>query len=71
MTTATPADRAALISQHLGVSRPFSPVASALIERLQIDLSEAAALDPAEEARLLSALMLQISGRLAGLHGNR
>ena len=72
MNAPTQADRTALISQHLGVSAPFSPIASALNEIFVETIADCRQeLDPVEEARVLSALMLQISGRLAALHGNR
>ncbi|MBW4692252.1 MAG: hypothetical protein KME27_10845 [Lyngbya sp. HA4199-MV5] len=71
MHAPTPAERAALIAPHLGVSRPFSAAGSSLIDQIREPLFEAQSLDPAEEARLLAALSVQIAGRLAALHGCR
>jgi hypothetical protein len=60
-------NRSAMISRHLGVSAPFSPAASDLNDQLQILLAEVGDLDRAEQTRLLSALMVQISGKMAEL----
>lgn len=71
MNAPTAAERSALISQHLGVSRPYSAAASDLIDRLLIDLAEAQDLDPVEEARLLADLIGQASARLSRHLGGR
>jgi hypothetical protein len=61
--------RSEMIARNLRVSRAFSPAASALNDRIQEALADSADLDPAEQARLLAALVAQIGGKLAQLHG--
>ena len=70
-TTSTAQKRSELIGRHLGVSRPFSAAASEINDQLQLAIADIGNLEPAEQARLLSALMVQVSGKLAGLHGCR
>ena len=61
--------RSELITRNLRVSKAFSPAASALNDRFQEEIADTADLDPAEQARLLAALVAQIGGKLAALHG--
>ncbi|XHX80852.1 MAG: hypothetical protein RBJ76_13235 [Stenomitos frigidus ULC029] len=61
--------RRELIGQHLKVSRGFSEVASDLNDDFQVLMEEMDDLEPQEQARLLAAMMVQISGKLSKLHG--
>jgi hypothetical protein len=59
--------RSELISRHLSVSRAYSPAAEALVDRFQFLYADTAGLEPAEQARLLAEMQVQIAGQLANL----
>ena len=63
----TTTDRSALIRANLGVSRSFSPAASAIVDHFQEICADARDLAPGEELRLLAEIQRQIAGRLVDL----
>jgi hypothetical protein len=66
-----PTDRRTLIARNLGCSAPYSRQAERSIDRFQDLMGAIDSLDPAERARLLSEIMVQVSGKLAQIHGAR
>lgn len=64
-------ERRELIARNLGASARYSSEAEAVIEQFQEVMAASADLTPSEQARLLSEMMVQISGQLAKLHSTR
>lgn len=70
-TKPTATARRELIARNLGAGARYSPEAEAIVDQFQEVMTDTADLEPTEQARLLSEMMVQISGRLAALHGTR